>query len=86
LAPEFILPKKRVIKLKLDIYSLGVTIVEILTGRKEDFAIEDVRTIYLACPNHTTIMIYNYVSLNNVVYCHTIIKYATSFLVSVNGM
>jgi len=57
LAPEFISQKKRVIRLKLDIYSIGVTIIEILTGQKEDFAIEieKVRTIYLACPNHTTI-------------------------------
>ena len=44
MAPEFL--DTQVITFKSDIYSLGITITEILIGHKHYSAIENVRTIY----------------------------------------
>jgi serine/threonine protein kinase len=43
LAPEF---GSREITYRFDLYSLGVIIIEILTGKKGYEAVEDVRTLY----------------------------------------
>ena len=42
MAPEFL--DNGVVTLKADIYSLGVLIMEILTGKKEYCVVENVRT------------------------------------------
>lgn len=44
MAPEYL---RGVITFKTDIYSLGVIIIEILTGQKTDPSIESVRAMYL---------------------------------------
>lgn len=44
MAPEYFY--NGVITFKSDIYSLGIIITEILTGRKEYLDIENVRTVY----------------------------------------
>jgi serine/threonine protein kinase len=49
LAPECY---NQVITFKLDIYSLGVIILEILTGQKGYVDVENVRTVYMAI-NHS---------------------------------
>jgi serine/threonine protein kinase len=56
MAPEFIdsNPENRAITKKCDLYSLGVIIMELLTGTRKQCAVNDVRVTFL-------FLIYSYI-------------------------
>jgi serine/threonine protein kinase len=61
MAPEFIdsNPENRAITKKCDLYSLGVIIMELLTGTRKQCAVNDVRVTFL-------FLIYSYIYMKKI--------------------